>query len=195
MLAAIGSKAGSGRRLDVGRGLQTLDDGASTTKWGCDDTQFSCSPVCLKTIGLVTRSVADSECAGAPDPCGCGCYYDVHWSFCGEAVQCIATHSHSKTLEARVVGDLVCASRGTAKPTISDFRVARDMAPRPVGSCEVRPVAHGDTPAAACVARGEQVSVQTMAKQPTNEDDTDYSLKILSFATPAALAAVLVCLA
>merc|ERR1719271_1171042 len=103
--------------LGRGRALQAKDDGVAKTAWGCDDLRFHCSPVCLRTRGVVTTQVPGSQCAGPkPQECACaGCYHDAHWA-CGAegGVVCRATRYGQEA----VVGDLVKqpTARGTAPP-------------------------------------------------------------------------------
>lgn len=137
----------AGRRLAAApRQLQE----AATLEWGCDETLFECTPICLKTTGLVTVKVADTECAGEPlDQCKCSCMYNAVWTCDAESeVVCKATGTFQ--LETTVVGDLVCASRGTPKPVIGDFTQ------RQASSCEEKPVARGSYPTQTCLAQFQQ---------------------------------------
>lgn len=168
------------------RGLQTLESetlqpalGASSTRWGCDDTQLTCSPVCLRTVGVVTTNVADSECAGAPEACSCSCLYDAQWMWCGAHVVCTA--SSSSTAQTKVVGDLVCSSRGTPKPAPSEFGEFREDE-----GCQFRSVARGDRPTEECMA----TTPRTDAEAQLVLDTASLDMEIFSFAAPAALLAV-----
>jgi hypothetical protein len=96
-----------------GRRLQETEESkpAETAyEWGCDDTRFHCSPVCLSHDGPVTSITSDEKCADAPkDLCHCKCYYDAAWTCHEGEVVCQA----SKGIEAMIVGDLLCENRGT----------------------------------------------------------------------------------
>jgi len=70
------TSAMAGRRLQEEEGRRLSDE--PTYSWGCDDTLFQCSPVCLKQNGPVTTLTSESMCAGEPmDMCKCKCYYDA----------------------------------------------------------------------------------------------------------------------
>jgi len=136
----------TGRRL-LNRRLQTVvDDGQSTTQWTCDDTLFECSPICVRSTGVTSTQVANQECAGAPlDACSCSCLYDAAWTCEGDEVVCAA--KDTTTLESRVVGDMVCITRGTEKPVITEFEQ------REAATCEAKPVARGSFPTAQCLEK------------------------------------------
>jgi len=94
------------------------DDEMRNPSWACDDTRFTCAPICIQTAGKVTVKVQKARCTelhGAADPCPCNdvCYYDVHWDKQGNDIRCIATQKG----EEREVGDMVCEFRGSRKPT------------------------------------------------------------------------------
>jgi hypothetical protein len=128
------------------RALRRLSEDDEYYFWGCDDTLFKCTPVCLEQIGVVTAIAADSKCTGAPiDQCACECYYSVAWSCRDGAVVCVAT----KGVEQMVVGDLVCSSRGTAKPS----------------ACEETPVAYGDYPVNDCIIQWQAEADAVAAEQ------------------------------
>jgi hypothetical protein len=133
----------------TGRRLQALDNGVATYKWECDATQYECKPICSMQQGVVTRTVADSKCAGvAPDPCGCKCLFDAAWTCSGDDVVCQATNS--LTLDRKTVGDLVCLGRGSEQPSIDSFTK------RVAGACENKPVA-GYYPSETCMAKAQEV--------------------------------------
>merc|ERR1719421_2182188 len=135
-----------------------------TYSWSCDDTLFKCGPVCLKTHGVTTVEVPDTECAGQPlDPCACDCLYDARWACADGAVICQAKDTHS--MKHRKVADLVCEMRGTEKPEFDSFTM------RTADECVEVPTARG-------TAGGLNVD-----------------MVIWSFATPAALAALIAILA
>jgi hypothetical protein len=130
------------------RRLQTVDTGVATYTWGCDSTGLECKPVCFMEKGFMTNNVADSKCAGvAPDPCGCKCFFDAAWTCSGDNVVCQATNS--LTLERSNVGGLLCASRGSKKPTIDSFTK------RVNGECENKLVA-GFYPSETCMAKAQK---------------------------------------
>jgi len=190
------------------RRLQDIDTGVATYKWGCDDTGFECSPVCLKSVGVTMTNVASSKCAGvAPDPCGCKCYFNTAWTCEGDSVVCSATDS--RTLKTKTVGAKVCSSRGVERPALSDFtqRVADKCERKPVASrmptdqCMQQAVkarqereagklaaeqAAAEAAAAAAAAEASTAAPETL---PEVEEDLK-DLNIESFATAATLAAV-----
>jgi hypothetical protein len=148
-LARVVTQAGSTRRLTEETPLlseaRRLED-APTTAWGCDETLFQCSPICLKTTGVVTVEVTDSECAGAPmDPCQCSCLYDAQWT-CDESDTVVCKATDTFALESQVVGDLVCSSRGTDKPAIGDFT-------KQDGACVAKGTVRGRWPTGQCVGQ------------------------------------------
>jgi hypothetical protein len=103
------------RRLQSARSLQ--ESPKTTYKWGCDDTLFACSPVCLGQTGVMTTIAEEVNCAGEPmDPCQCKCYYDAQWVCTDSSEQLVECQAKRGVLEAVVVGDLVCENRGTPKP-------------------------------------------------------------------------------
>lgn len=160
MKALFDALGSTERRLRGGRRLTEEPQGPF---WGCDDTLFKCTPVCLEQIGVVTAITADSKCTGAPvDQCACQCYYSVAWSCQDGAVVCVAT----KGVEQMVVGDLVCSSRGTSKPSV----------------CEETPVAYGDYPVNACVT-------QWQAEADANEAEQELAEAAQTSARPTTAAA------
>jgi hypothetical protein len=134
-------EATSSRRQLQGRRLET--SGAATTRWGCDDTLFECTPICLKTTGLVTTKVSETLCAGAPqNPCACRCYHEAQWTCEGSSVVCKAKFGAG---ELQTVGDKVCETRGAPKPSSSaELRVA--------SVCEPLKEMRGSAPTAQCLA-------------------------------------------
>jgi hypothetical protein len=108
--------------------------------WACDDTLTDCSPVCLQRTGLVTNRVGPTACNDAPkDECECAskCYYDVKW-VCGDDGDVVCVAKQGKK-EPRLIGDLLCSSRGTPKPERSDMK-----------SCE-KAVSIGTVPDESCL--------------------------------------------
>jgi hypothetical protein len=102
--------------------LAAAPSGAETIRdpvWACDDTKFTCSPICIQTAGKVTVQVQKSLCKEPVDPCLCNdvCYYDVQWEKQGGEVQCVA----SQRGRAENVADLVCEFRGARKPTAEEW--------------------------------------------------------------------------
>jgi hypothetical protein len=142
----------TGRRLDEGRRLSD----EPTYSWGCDDTLFQCSPVCLKQSGTITTLTTESFCAGEPmDMCKCKCYYDAQWVCQDDNVVCMAT----RHVEASVVGDMVCENRGTKKP-----------------SCDKTPMTttRGSFPTEQCLAQWATTEApkETTTDEPTTEEPT-----------------------
>jgi hypothetical protein len=155
LLAAIAAKADGGRRLS-GRELSEQE---SKPFWGCDDTRFDCKPSCYKRTGLVTTKVADRFCTDAPmDPCSCTCYHEVQWICDGDDVVCEARKGGEP---AKVVGDLVCVSRGTPKPELMALRQ------RQAQQCEPLPALRGNSPAQQCLDlwAGEEAAEQDAAPE------------------------------
>jgi hypothetical protein len=131
---------------DTGRRLQVLPPtGRDTYRWGCDDTLFECAPVCFKTRGKVTTRVANARCGDLTmDQCSCKCYFEAEWQCEDNAVVCSVRESG--TLARRTVGDLVCSSRGTEKPTYEELRKT--------GPCKALPAERGSAPPRRCLANG-----------------------------------------
>jgi len=145
LVTELGKAATSKKRRLGDRALQGQDDGVTAIKWGCDDTLFHCAPVCLETVGVTTTTVAASKCADLtpPDECSCRCFYEAEW-VCTEDGRVVCQARVSGEDEPLVVGDLVCASRGTPKPDLAaELRAA--------GSCPSTPVARGMRPAQKCL--------------------------------------------
>jgi len=141
LIAGIGAKK-TGRRL---RGLQTQDDGVTTTQYECDDTLFECQPVCMQTKGVTRSKVSDETCSGAkPTHCNCRCYHDAFWTCENNAVVCKATMSGG---EEQTVGDLVCITRGTPKPSWDPTAQTRTA-----GQCEPLEVEQTRRPTEQCMA-------------------------------------------
>jgi hypothetical protein len=142
MLAAIEAQKTNpvGRRLQDREWLSAL-----TYSWGCDDTRYHCSPICLAQDGPVTSIASDEKCANAPvDPCQCKCYYAAEWSCSNGEVVCQAT----KGIETMIVGDLLCENRGTLKPTFEEMSNQRQA-----GECEPLPTTRGEYPIEQCLTQ------------------------------------------
>jgi hypothetical protein len=140
VLDRVTAQKTGGRRLTEARRLQT---NTPTYSWSCDDTLFKCGPVCLKTHGVSTVEVPDTECAGQPlDPCACDCLYDARWACADGAVICQAKDTHS--MKHRKVADLVCEMRGTEKPEFDSFTM------RTADECVEVPTARGNVPTQEC---------------------------------------------
>merc|ERR1719331_2559297 len=236
VLDRVTAQKTGGRRLTEARRLQT---NTPTYSWSCDDTLFKCGPVCLKTHGVSTVEVPDTECAGQPlDPCACDCLYDARWACADGAVICQAKDTHS--MKHRKVADLVCEMRGTEKPEFDSFTM------RTADECVEVPTARGNVPTQECrdqytaakdeALRQQAAATSTAAPTPvpttvttqedttqedtTQEDTTqgqagsedateeaatttarptagglNVDMVIWSFATPAALAALIALLA
>jgi len=175
----------TGRRLseEAPRRLE-----ASSAQWSCDDTLYECRPVCFATYGVTVAKVADEQCTDAPmDACSCPCYYDAKWSTChGDEVACVATMKGEET----VVGDLICANRGTPKPEHATLQ-------RMMADCQEESVKHGTFPAATCVENfgatdapaTEAPTTEAPTAAPVVEETNDINIE--SFAAPAFLAAAL----
>jgi hypothetical protein len=104
---------------------------------------LQCSPVCLKQNGPVTTLTSESMCAGEPmDMCKCKCYYDAEWVCKDDSVVCMA----KRGVEASVVGDLVCETRGTPKPTVEQMENSRQA-----GECIPMKTTRGGYPTAQCM--------------------------------------------
>jgi len=88
---------------------------APRTKFQCDDTLLECKPVCVEGNGVVFNKVPDYKCAGPkPDECSCRCFYDAYWTCEADKIVCKAKIQGG---DEQTVGDLVCSTRGTPKPT------------------------------------------------------------------------------
>jgi hypothetical protein len=134
------------RRLDAERALQTQDDGLAVTQFECDDTLFECQPVCVETTGVTRSKVSVDKCPGVkPDQCACRCLYDAYWTCEHNTVVCKATITGGVE---QIVGDLVCATRGTPKPKWDPRYRGRTA-----GECEPLPVLREDRPTEACLAQ------------------------------------------
>jgi len=184
-LKVVQDRKGNQRRLfeEAPRRLQ-----ASNAQWSCDDTLYECRPVCFATYGVTVAKVADEQCTDAPmDACSCPCYYDAKWSTChGDEVACVATMKGEET----VVGDLICANRGTPKPEHATLQ-------RMMADCQEESVKHGTFPAATCVENfgatdapaTEAPTTEAPTAAPVVEETNDINIE--SFAAPAFLAAAL----
>jgi hypothetical protein len=185
LLTAIAAKKAAGRRLQE-RELST-----PTYSWGCDDTRFHCSPVCLAQDGPVTTIASDAKCADAPvDPCQCKCYYEAAWVCNNGEIVCQAT----KGIETMIVGDLLCENRGTPKPTFEEMSNQRAA-----GECEPMPTTRGQYPIQQCLTQWattttqepdepevEEVEEGTVAS--TDEEPLELTLEVTaSFAAAASM--------
>merc|ERR1719247_903781 len=160
LITAIGAKS---RRLEAtGRRLQTLDNGVSTKRYECDDTLFQCEPVCLETVGVVRNKVSDSQCNGAekPEACSCRCYHHTQWTCEDNKVVCKAS-LRDGGLET--VGDRVCTTRGTPKPTwdANPERMATE--------CTVLPTQRDDQPTEQCMEKYRREKMLVTALLPKVE--------------------------
>jgi hypothetical protein len=149
------------RRL---RGLQTQDDGVTTTQYECDDTLFECQPVCIQTKGVTRSKVSDASCSGVkPTHCNCRCYYDAFWTCESDAVVCKAIMSGG---EEQTVGDLVCITRGTPKPAWDPKAETRTA-----GQCEPLDVEQTRRPTEQCLkeyaAQPEEQAVEEVEETTT----------------------------
>jgi len=152
----------------------------SVSSWGCDDTLVECQPVCMSTTGTVTSIVHESKCADAgprPDVCSCKCYFDAKWVYDGTEMVCKATMSGGDEIE-KVVGDLVCSTRGTPKPVLN----AADSL-RQAGDFEAVPTRVGKRPSSC-----SKSSPQTADSAPGLVADFDLDA-IMSFSAASALIA------
>jgi hypothetical protein len=107
---------------DVATPVEVTADVQAAPYWACDDTRTDCSPVCMQRRGLVTNKIGPAACGDGPkDECECAasCYYDVKW-VCGDAGDVVCVAKQGKKAH-RVVGDLLCSSRGTPKPERSEM--------------------------------------------------------------------------
>jgi hypothetical protein len=149
------------RRL---RGLQTQDDGVTTTQYECDDTLFECQPGCIQTKGVTRSKVSDASCSGVkPTDCNCRCYYDAFWTCESDAVVCKAIMSGG---EEQTVGDLVCITRGTPKPAWDPKAETRTA-----GQCEPLDVEQTRRPTEQCLkeyaAQPEEQAVEEVEETTT----------------------------
>lgn len=155
LFAAIATKKAGGRRL------AERELAATTYSWGCDDTLYTCSPVCLGQTGPVTTIASDALCAGEPlDTCKCKCYYDVEWDCNDGEVVCKA----SKGVENMIVGDLLCENRGTPKPTVEAMEATRQA-----GECVPMKTTRGEYPAAECLVRWATTPEPETSAEPTTQ--------------------------
>jgi hypothetical protein len=118
--------------------------------WACDDTRFTCAPICIQTAGKVTVQVQKSLCTKPVDPCLCNevCYYDVHWDKPRGEIQCLASQNGTK----KMVADLVCEFRGAKKPTDEEWnsgkvvKGTRGTFPENLDQCWKKPGQGTDSP-------------------------------------------------
>jgi hypothetical protein len=152
----------------VGRRLQDRQLSTVTYEWGCDDTGFHCTPVCLVQDGPITSIASASKCADAPvEPCKCKCYYDAAWVCSNGEVVCQATQG----IETKIVGDLLCKTRGTPKPTFEAMSNQRQD-----GECERRPTTRGNFPIKECLKQWVTTTTDaplTIATDKTTEEPVE----------------------
>jgi hypothetical protein len=173
------------RRLEEGRRLSD----EPTYSWGCDDTLLQCSPVCLKQNGAVTTLTSESMCAGEPmDMCKCKCYYDAEWVCQDDNVVCMA----KRGVAASVVGDLVCETRGTKKPSCAQTPMPTTRGSFPTEQC----LTTWGTTVAPEVTTTEEPTEVTTTKEPVDdeveedEEQGQTTLVMESFSMAAALTLV-----
>jgi hypothetical protein len=183
------SLAGVRRRLDAvlpARKLQE-DDGITRRTWGCDETMMQCRPVCLESNGLIT-SIVQSKLCGDPsedmDECSCPCYYDAYWTCAEDIVVCMATRTGQEG--PSVVGDLICANRGTPKPVFTQEQ-------RQAGACANKlSSAMGTTPPTSiCLERATRAAAAAKKGAQFGEDmEMDLGIDMMASSVSIALAAV-----
>jgi hypothetical protein len=162
------SLSGSGVDASLPRRLSEVDRQLSQTEysWGCDDTGYHCAPVCLAQNGPVTTIAAKKHCADAPmDVCKCKCYYDAVWACHKGEVVCKAT----KGVETKIMGDLLCESRGTPKPRFEDISTSV----RQAGECEPVPTTRGDYPLRQCLTQWATTTTTTPEPEPEQEQEQE----------------------
>jgi hypothetical protein len=131
---------------DEGRRLErSLTD--TSYRWGCDDTLYDCSPICIRTIGRLSTKADESKCTAPPPPaCACKCFHDVRWQCAGEDIVCMARFGEEQLKE---VGDLVCTMRGTSKPILEELTYYTSRGTSET-ECIPKPVARQLTPSPLC---------------------------------------------
>jgi hypothetical protein len=104
------------------------------------------------------------------DECGCKCYFEAEWQCVGSTVVCSVRESDS--LARRVVGDGVCTSRGTEKPTLEDLTRS--------GVCKPLPTERGSAPPAQCASDDGEVKSARPIKvfQPQVDESTAFRLAL-----------------
>jgi hypothetical protein len=137
-LRAVGSEDRRLALAESNNGDEVKEDTIRKPMWACDDTRFTCAPICIQTEGKVTVEVEKSLCTEPVDPCLCNhvCYYEVHW----EKQQHVSARSRDPRMAPNPtvakerpsadfgcvasqagmevhVADLVCEFRGSPKPT------------------------------------------------------------------------------
>merc|ERR1719359_1568784 len=181
---------------DKSTSARRLQEVTSTFEWSCDAAQFYCAPVCMRTTGVVTSIVPDAKCAGQKQTCSCSCLYDAHWDCVDGAVVCKATHT--TRLEPEIVGDLVCATRGTEKPTTC-IRQLTARGTYPEQQCMTQFQEEKETRLKATKALEEAAAAREAARvarlaemntKPTEPEQTLNTLDVQSSALPAALLAL-----
>jgi hypothetical protein len=123
----------------------------------------------VETVGVVRNKVSDAQCSAAqkPDACSCPCYHDTQWACEDSKVVCKAS-LRDGGLET--VGDLVCETRGTPKPTW-DATPARLAA-----ECAVLPTLRDDTPTEECMAKYRERSAPAPELAVAVVDPADFGL-------------------
>jgi sugar lactone lactonase YvrE len=155
---------------DSGRRLQVLPpEGRDSYRWGCDDTFLECAPVCYKTRGKVTTRVANARCGDLTmDECSCKCYFEAEWQCVGSDVVCSVRESGS--LARRTVGDGVCTSRGTERPTFEELTKT--------GVCKPLPTERGSAPPQQCTSEEATTRPVALVFQPQVDESTAFRLAI-----------------
>jgi sugar lactone lactonase YvrE len=158
-----------------GRRLQALPPSGNrdTFSWGCDDTLLECRPVCFKTRGRVMTRVADARCGDLTrDECSCKCYFDAEWRCVDSSVVCSVRESG--TFVRRTVGDGVCTSRGTDKPSYEELTST--------GVCEPLPTERGSSPPVNCEESPPPTRVRPRPAPLLDDASAAFSLAVAALA-------------
>ena len=70
-LRAVGSEDRRLALAESNNGDEVKEDTIRKPMWACDDTRFTCAPICIQTEGKVTVEVEKSLCTEPVDPCLC----------------------------------------------------------------------------------------------------------------------------
>jgi hypothetical protein len=122
------------------------------------------------------------------DMCKCKCYYDAEWVCQDDNVVCMA----KRGVAASVVGDLVCETRGTKKPSCAQTPMPTTRGSFPTEQC----LTTWGTTVAPEVTTTEEPTEVTTTEEPVNdeveedEEQGQTTLVMESFSMAAALTLV-----
>jgi hypothetical protein len=105
--------------------------------------------------------VADARCGELTmDECSCKCYFEAEWQ-CDSSQTVVCSVRESGKLARQTVGDYVCSSRGTEKPTYEELTQT--------GVCKPLATERGSAPAQQCLSDNDDDSSVVRPVRPSGQ--------------------------